>query len=39
MMRHPDADVTVVVLANWAPDDGTVNATLHEAFTWTLARS
>jgi CubicO group peptidase (beta-lactamase class C family) len=39
MMHHPDADVTVVVLANWAPDDGTIYELREEAFAWALARS
>jgi D-alanyl-D-alanine carboxypeptidase len=39
MMRLADEDVTVVVLANMAPDDGTVNGLLLEAFAWTVARS
>jgi D-alanyl-D-alanine carboxypeptidase len=37
MSRHDEGDVTVVVLANWSPDDRTLYATRDEAIVWTLA--
>lgn len=38
MMRHEDGGVTVVVLANWDPDDGTVYGVKDQAIVWTLAQ-
>ncbi|HVL23175.1 MAG TPA: serine hydrolase domain-containing protein [Thermomicrobiales bacterium] len=37
MMRIADAEVTVALLANMAPDDGTIRGTMMDAFAWTLA--
>jgi D-alanyl-D-alanine carboxypeptidase len=37
MLRPVDSDITVVVLANWAPDDGTVQAVAQGAVAWALA--
>jgi D-alanyl-D-alanine carboxypeptidase len=37
MMRLPDEEITVVLLANVAPDDGAIRETMHEAFAWALA--
>jgi D-alanyl-D-alanine carboxypeptidase len=36
MMRLPDEEITVVLLANVAPDDGAVRGTMHDAFAWAL---
>ena len=36
MMRLPEEEITVVLLANIAPDDGTVRTAMHDAFAWAL---
>lgn len=36
MMRLIDDEITVVVLANVAPDDGAIRATMVDAFAWAL---
>jgi hypothetical protein len=33
-----EADLTVVVLLNMAPDNGTAEAIVNEAIAWTLAQ-
>lgn len=36
MMRRIDGEITVVLLANIALDDGAVRTTMHDAFAWAL---
>jgi CubicO group peptidase (beta-lactamase class C family) len=37
MMHLPEADITVVVLTNMAPDEGTLDQVRDEALAWVLA--
>jgi hypothetical protein len=39
MMRLSGADITVVVLANMAPDEGALDQVRDEAIAWVLAQT
>jgi hypothetical protein len=39
MMRLAEADITVLVLTNMAPDEGTLDQVRDEAIAWALAQT